>query len=700
MAYLLKLKKDDMIEIARELGIEAQNNFTKVEIMNRIIQSESYEEEIVKAVMEGVLEEKREKMAFEERRQIREFELERMRLANITDRASVSSEDLEGQGVNRRVNLKDLVPKFDPKNADINLFFEIFERQAKKEKVAEERWVSQLIPLLPMEIVELVVKEPPEMGDNYPHIKNLLLHRFQLTPVALRDRFGSHQRRPGTLWSDLVFDLRSYLDNWLAGMKVDDFVGLKELMLTEQLKKRAPIELVDHFIDSWDEFKETTILAEKLDHFETVKKVRRKQGATKTSDRKSFDKQPFESNNKLSHFVGKGKAFSSPKKDSCKDEVNQESSQFRRERMRERKRQIVCYYCNEIGHIKPSCPRLRKNSFETEENLNVNSANEDQFERKRQIICYYCNEKGHIKPSCPRLRRNSFETVANLKVNSVNEDPFEKFKVKMEINGIDRVCLRDTGSSIDVCARSWIKESDLLGEDIWLKSPLDDVYHCFPLAKIKIKTKRGDIYSKAAIKSDGRGDDPYLLGNRTAELIASIEQGIQLNNAVVTRSVEKIHPTEVGKEIIARGQVDPPLKLVSPSEGKEEKKFKIPPFEGRKEISLAKINGSEFEVEQKKCKDLKVLWDKVRSRVDIESGIYNGKLFRVTRTRQGEEIKQMCVPLKLRHEISNMSAEEVEEDAEIPNPVKQCMKCDNRRLNGVTRAEFFPLPNMEDIVEK
>ncbi|GFT52159.1 uncharacterized protein NPIL_71771 [Nephila pilipes] len=479
----------------------------------------------------------------EECRQIREFELERMRLANITDRASVSSEDLEGQGVNRRVKLKDLVPKFDPKNADINLFFEIFERQAKKEKVAEERWVSQLIPLLPMEIVELVVKEPPEMGDNYPHIKNLLFHRFQLTPVALRDRFESHQRRPGTLWCDLVFDLRSYLDNWLAGMKVDDFVGLKELMLTEQLKKRAPMELVDHFIDSWDEFKEATILAEKLDHFETVKKVRRKQGSTETSDRNLFDKQKFESNNKLSHFAGKGKAVGSPKKDSCKDEVNQESSHFRRERMRERKRQIICYHCNEIGHIKPSCPRLRKNSF---------------------------------------------ETVANLKVNYLNEDPFEKFEVKMEINGVDRVCLRDSGSSIDVCARSWIKESDLLGEDVWLKSPLDDICHCFPLAKIKIKKNRGVIYTKAAIKPDGGSDDPYLLGNRTAELIDSSEQGMQLNNAIVTRSAEKIHPTEVGKEIIARGQVNPPLKLVSPSEGKGEKKFEIPPFEGRKETILAK----------------------------------------------------------------------------------------------------------------
>ncbi|GFW93884.1 uncharacterized protein TNCV_4221641 [Trichonephila clavipes] len=59
----------------------------------------------------------------------------------------------------------------------------------------------------------------------------------QLTPIALRDRFESHQRRPGAMWADLVFELRSYLDNWLAGMKVGDFAALKELLVTEQKKK-------------------------------------------------------------------------------------------------------------------------------------------------------------------------------------------------------------------------------------------------------------------------------------------------------------------------------------------------------------------------------------------------------------------------------------------------------------------------------
>ncbi|GFV49443.1 uncharacterized protein TNCV_4115621 [Trichonephila clavipes] len=239
MTFLLRLRKGDLLEVAKELGVEVNGDQTKVEIKDMILQNDKNDMETIKAVMEGILEEKERE--YEERRQTREYELERLRLSNATETVSVSSADLEGQGVNRRVNLKDLVPKFDAKNADINLFFEIFERQAKKEKVAEDRWVSQLIPLLPIEIAEIVAKEPLEKSDDYPHIKNLLLARFQLTPIALRDRFESHQRRPGAMWADLVFELRSYLDNWLAGMKVGDFAALKELLVTEQIKKEHQV---------------------------------------------------------------------------------------------------------------------------------------------------------------------------------------------------------------------------------------------------------------------------------------------------------------------------------------------------------------------------------------------------------------------------------------------------------------------------
>ncbi|GFQ86851.1 retrovirus-related Pol polyprotein from transposon 17.6, partial [Trichonephila clavata] len=404
-----------------------------------------------------------------------------------------------------------------------------------------------------MEIAEIVVKEPPEIGDDYPHIKNLLLARFQLTPVALRDKFESHQRRP----------------------------------------------------DTWDSFKEAKSLAQKLDHFEAIKRVHKKPGLAKTWERRTYDKPSLESKNKLANFSGKGRNVGSLNRDSIRHEVSHGSSQIRREGLR---------------------------------------GSESQFEKRKPIICYYCNEAGHIKPACPRLRKNNFETVANLNVNTGDEDPFKNFKVNMEINGVDRVCLRDSGSAIDVCARSWINENDLLGEYVWVKSPLDEVCHCLPLAKIKITTKRGEFYTKAAIKQDKCDFDMYILGNRTAELIEASDQGVQLINAVVTRSKGICPSLERGKETSDGVLNENRAKLaefVSPSEGEEKDSLEIPAFEEGGEMSLAELKGSEFIEEQRKCLDLKQLWDKAQTEGDTEFKIIRGRLVRVARTRRGEEIRQL-----------------------------------------------------------
>ncbi|GFS94488.1 retrovirus-related Pol polyprotein from transposon 412 [Trichonephila clavipes] len=353
------------------------------------------------------------------------------------------------------------------------------------------------------------------------------------------------------MWADLVFELRSYLDNWLAGMKVD----------------------------SWDGFKEAKSLAEKLNHFEAIRRVHKKTGPTKTWERRTFDKQPLESKNKSAHFSGKGKNIGPLNRDPYKHEVSQGSSQIRE---------------------------------------GVPQGGDNQFEKRKPIICYYCNETGHIKPVCPRLRKNNFETVANLTLNTGKYDPFKKFKMNMEINGIERVCLRDSRSSIDVCSRSRINEDDLLGEYVWLKSPLDEICHCLPLAKIKIKTKKGEVYTKAAIKQDSSDNDLYLLGNRTAELLESNEQGVHLVNAVVTRSKQRFSPRK------KKRRTKRSLNLrISPSEGGEDDSFIIPAFEGEGGKSLAKVNGVEFKEEQRKCSDLKPLWDKAQTGIDKEFRVFS-----------------------------------------------------------------------------
>ncbi|GFX89640.1 hypothetical protein TNCV_3710721 [Trichonephila clavipes] len=89
MSFLLRLRKGDLLDVVRELGVEVNGDQRKVEIKDRILQNEKNDIETIKAVMEGVLEknerEKKERVRlirvqeFEERRQMRELELERLR---------------------------------------------------------------------------------------------------------------------------------------------------------------------------------------------------------------------------------------------------------------------------------------------------------------------------------------------------------------------------------------------------------------------------------------------------------------------------------------------------------------------------------------------------------------------------------------------------------------------------------------------
>ncbi|GFY29091.1 hypothetical protein TNCV_4722191 [Trichonephila clavipes] len=83
MAFLLRERKDVLLEVAKELGVEIDITLPKIEFKKRICQSKYYDEESVKCLLEGILDEKREEREkreikkFEERKLIREFELQR-----------------------------------------------------------------------------------------------------------------------------------------------------------------------------------------------------------------------------------------------------------------------------------------------------------------------------------------------------------------------------------------------------------------------------------------------------------------------------------------------------------------------------------------------------------------------------------------------------------------------------------------------
>ncbi|GFT36536.1 hypothetical protein TNCV_1344891 [Trichonephila clavipes] len=69
MAFLLKQTKEVLLEVAIDLGVEVNSTLTKSEIKNRICQSEDYNEESVKSLLEGILAEKREARELKENRE-------------------------------------------------------------------------------------------------------------------------------------------------------------------------------------------------------------------------------------------------------------------------------------------------------------------------------------------------------------------------------------------------------------------------------------------------------------------------------------------------------------------------------------------------------------------------------------------------------------------------------------------------------
>lgn len=87
------------------------------------------------------------------------------------------------------------------------------------------------------DITEIIVKQPAGLSDDFQQWKKVLLNLFRVENGALKQKFGNHQRKPEALWADLVYELMDYLDNWLESIEIKDFWSLKEIMLTEQVKK-------------------------------------------------------------------------------------------------------------------------------------------------------------------------------------------------------------------------------------------------------------------------------------------------------------------------------------------------------------------------------------------------------------------------------------------------------------------------------
>ncbi|GBL73966.1 hypothetical protein AVEN_230895-1 [Araneus ventricosus] len=170
-----------------------------------------------------------------------------------------------------------------------------------------------------------------------------MLKRFKLSPEEFRKKFFHHQKNSDKSWLEFTFEISNYFQEWIERLKIDSFEKLKNLIITDQVKRQAPLEAKDHFLDEWTKLVSPSELAYKLDEYEPVRSDRKYE----TKQKKQFD--PVEKRTESNQRTVRQKPFTETRnaRNMGYPSRNGESKQMHK---------VSCYSCGLEGHTARFCP--------------------------------------------------------------------------------------------------------------------------------------------------------------------------------------------------------------------------------------------------------------------------------------------------------------------------------------------------------
>ncbi|GFS69125.1 SCAN box domain-containing protein [Trichonephila clavipes] len=132
-----------------------------------------------------------------------------------------------------------------------------------------------------------------------------------------------------------------------------------------------------------------------------------------------------------------------------------------------------------------------------------------------------------VVPQCDKLKKN-YETVVSNETVRNGTDVLTPYTSLGTVNGIEMSILPDTGATLDLICKKYVKSSVFINETVWIRTRLEETAVCLPTAEVELDCVLGHVITKAAVLRDSFDQGKYLLGNKTAALFEEVKKNKEI----------------------------------------------------------------------------------------------------------------------------------------------------------------------------
>ncbi|GFT60954.1 retrovirus-related Pol polyprotein from transposon opus [Trichonephila clavipes] len=189
MAFLIRSKKIDLIQLARDLDESPDPSMSKTVLRNLIISSKYYKEEEAKELLEVITAERLETEQQQKLEQQEQLSIEKLRLEiELSRNANQSATQNNGQ-TSRVKSLDEIVKmvrlltvKVPNKSDGRDYFFSSLEKAFASEMVRDELKPKVLLCMLGGKVSNLLVNLGEEELKDYESLKQVVLKEYEPSP--------------------------------------------------------------------------------------------------------------------------------------------------------------------------------------------------------------------------------------------------------------------------------------------------------------------------------------------------------------------------------------------------------------------------------------------------------------------------------------------------------------------------------------